>query len=85
MKHLLPVQFEDQAIRRVYDEDAETWWFSVVDIVQVLTDQPDDLAARKYWNKLKQRLSAEGSQLVTNCHQLKMEAGTQGWRYSLFV
>lgn len=70
----LPAQFEDQAIRRIYDEDTEIWWFSVVDIVQVLTDQPDDLAARKYWNKLKQRLGAEGSQLVTNCHQLKMTA-----------
>lgn len=70
----LPAQFEDQAIRRIYDEDTEIWWFSVVDIVQVLTDQPDDLAARKYWNKLKQRLGVEGSQLVTNCHQLKMTA-----------
>ncbi|MDP2762848.1 MAG: Bro-N domain-containing protein [Sideroxyarcus sp.] len=73
MQHL-PAQFEDHSIRRVYDEDTETWWFSVVDIVQVLTDQPDDLAARKYWNKLKQRLGAEGSQLVTDCHQLKMTA-----------
>ena len=73
MKHL-PAEFEDHTIRRVYDEDTEVWWFSVVDIVQVLTDQPDDLAARKYWNKLKQRLKAEGSQLVTDCHQLKMTA-----------
>ena len=73
MQHL-PAQFQDHSIRRVYDEDTETWWFSVVDIVQVLTDQPDDLASRKYWNKLKQRLGAEGSQLVTDCHQLKMTA-----------
>ncbi len=73
MKHL-PTQFEDQAIRRVYDEATETWWFSVVDIVQVLTQQPDFQAARKYWNKLKERLGKEGSQLVTNCHQLKMQA-----------
>lgn len=73
MKHL-PTQFEDQAIRRVYDKDTETWWFSAVEIVQVLTDQPDDLAARKYGNKLKQRLRAKGSQLVTDCHQLKMTA-----------
>jgi DNA-damage-inducible protein D len=74
MQHL-PAQFEDQSIRRVYDEKSETWWFSVVDIVQVLTQQPDDKTARKYWNKLKERLGKEGSQLVTNCHQLKMTAG----------
>ena len=73
MQHL-PAQFEDQAIRRVYDEQAETWWFSVVDIVQVLTQQPDPTTARKYWNKLKERLGKEGSQLVTNCHQLKLPA-----------
>jgi DNA-damage-inducible protein D len=66
--------FENHSIRRVYDEDAEIWWFSVVDIVQVLTQQPDYQMARKYWNKLKERLKKEGSQLVTNCHQLKMLA-----------
>ena len=70
----LPTQFEDQSIRRVYDEDTGIWWFSVIDIVQVLTDQADGLTARKYWNKLKQRLAAEGSQLVTDCHQLKLTA-----------
>ena len=69
-----PAIFEEHAIRRVYDEATETWWFSVVDIVQVLTQQPDYQAARKYWNKLKERLGKEGSQLVTNCHQLKMTA-----------
>ena len=73
MKHL-PTQFEDQSIRRVYDEDAEIWWFSVIDIIQVLTKQADGLTARKYWNKLKQRLVEEGSQLVTDCHQLKLTA-----------
>ncbi|MEW5757081.1 MAG: Bro-N domain-containing protein [Pseudomonadota bacterium] len=66
--------FEDYEIRRVYDEESETWWFSVVDIVQVLTQQPDYQTARKYWNKLKERLSKEGSEVVTNCHQLKMVA-----------
>ena len=71
---LLPAQFEDRAIRRVYDESTETWWFSVVDIIQALTEQPDFQTARKYWNKLKERLGREGSQLVTNCHQLKMTA-----------
>ena len=69
-----PAIFEEHAIRRVYDEATETWWFSVVDIVQVLTQQPDYQAARKYWNKLKERLGKEGSQLVTICHQLKMTA-----------
>lgn len=66
--------FEDHAIRRTYDEESNIWWFSVVDIVQVLTQQPDYQTARKYWNKLKERLKKEGSQLVTNCHQLKMLA-----------
>ena len=69
-----PAFFETQAIRRVYDGKTETWWFSVVDIVQALTQQPDYQTARKYWNKLKERLGKEGSQLVTNCHQLKMLA-----------
>ncbi len=71
---ILPTDFEGQSIRRVYDEDTETWWFSVIDVVQVLTQQPDDLTARKYWNQLKRRLANEGSQLVTTCHQLKMPA-----------
>lgn len=69
-----PAIFEEHEIRRVYVESTETWWFSVVDIVQVLTQQPDYQTARKYWNKLKERLDKEGSQLVTNCHQLKMTA-----------
>ena len=71
---ILPTDFDGQSIRRVYDDDSETWWFSVVDVVQVLTQQVDNLTARKYWNQLKLRLNREGSQLVTNCHQLKMEA-----------
>jgi hypothetical protein len=71
---ILPTDFDGEPIRRVYDEDSETWWFSVVDVVQVLTQQVDNLTARKYWNQLKLRLNREGSQLVTNCHQLKMEA-----------
>jgi DNA-damage-inducible protein D len=66
--------FEGYQIRRVYDETTETWWFSVVDIVRVLTQQADYQTARKYWNKLKERLKKEGSQLVTNCHRLKMTA-----------
>jgi DNA-damage-inducible protein D len=66
--------FEGHKIRRIYDEKTETWWFSVVDIVQVLTQQPDYQASRKYWKVLKGRLAKEGSQLVTNCYQLKMAA-----------
>ena len=66
--------FEDYKIRRTYDEKTETWFFSVVDIVRILTEQSDYQTARKYWNKLKERLKKEGSQLVTNCHQLKMTA-----------
>src|ERR1035441_8494477 len=67
--------FEGHGIRRLYDEKTETWFFSVVDIIQVLTQQADYQTARKYWNKLKERLGKEGSQLVTDCHQLKMAAG----------
>jgi len=66
--------FENHKIRRVYDEKAETWLFSVVDIVAVLTAQADYQTARKYWNKLKERLKKEGSESVTKCHQLKLEA-----------
>ncbi len=69
-----PALFENPPIRRVYDEETETWWFSVVDIVQVLTQQPDYQTARKYWNKLKERLSKEGIQSVTSCHRLKLPA-----------
>ena len=72
--HPQPALFEQHQIRRVYDEPTETWWFSVVDIVQVLTQQPDFQTARKYWNKLKTRLNAEGSESVTNCHRLKLTA-----------
>ncbi len=67
-------QFDGQAIRRVYDEASETWWFSVVDVVQLLTQQADYQTARKYWNQLKHRLDKEGSQSVTNCHRLKLPA-----------
>lgn len=69
-----PAIFEDHKIRRVYDEASETWWFSVVYIVQVLTQQPDYQTARRYWNKLKERLGKEGSQSVTDCHRLKLPA-----------
>jgi len=66
--------FENHEIRRVYDETTETWLFSVIDIIQVLTQQPDYQGARKYWKVLKGRLAKEGSQLVSSCYQLKLAA-----------
>ncbi len=66
--------FENFKIRRAYDDKTETWYFSVVDIVAALIQQPNYQTARKYWNKMKERLKKEGSQTVTNCHQLKMVA-----------
>ena len=73
MKNELTI-FEKYNIRRHFDEKSQKWFFSVVDIVAALTEQADFQKARKYWNKLKERLGAEGSELVTNCHQLKMIA-----------
>jgi len=70
-----PAIFEEHQIRRVYDEATETWLFSVIDVVRVLTQSSDYQTARKYWKVLKGRLDKEGSQLVTNCYQLKMTAG----------
>ena len=61
--------FEGAKIRRHWDEKEPKWFFSVVDIIDVLTQSAD---SRKYWNKLAQRLREEGSEVVTNCHQLKM-------------
>jgi len=63
--------FEDRKVRTLWDEEAEKWWFSVVDIAAILTDS-DYQTARKYWKVLKGRLIAEGNQTVTNCYQLKM-------------
>lgn len=66
--------FEDFRIRRIYDEESETWYFSVVDIVAALIQQPDYQAARNYWKVLKSRLQKEGSEAVTNCNRLKLPA-----------
>ena len=66
------VVFESQKIRRDWHQDE--WWFFVVDVVAVLTEQKDSLKARKYWNKLAQRLRNEGSEVVTNCHQMKLKS-----------
>jgi len=63
--------FEDKKVRTIWDEEAEEWYFSVVDAVAVLTESPNP---RKYWSVLKTRLKTEGSQLATNCSQLKMPA-----------
>jgi DNA-damage-inducible protein D len=71
---IIPAIFEEREIRRLYDEKTETWFFSVVDIIQVLTQQTDYQAARNYWKVLKNRLTKEGSQTVTNCNQLKLPA-----------
>lgn len=68
------VTFKGRKIRRKWDEIQEKWYFSVVDIIRVLTEQPDFQTARKYWNKLSERLKKEGSEVVTNCHRLKLEA-----------
>ena len=66
--------FEQKKIRSVYDEEKDTWYFSVVDVISILIER-DYQTARKYWNKLSERLRNEGSeQTVTNCHQLKMQA-----------
>ena len=66
--------FEDQPIRTAWDEENEEWYFSIVDVVSVLTESADYNTGRKYWNKLKQRMKNEGNELVTNCHQLKLKA-----------
>ena len=66
--------FESFKIRRVYDQKAGKWFFSVIDVTAVLIDQNNYQTARKYWNKLAERLKKEGSQSVTNCHRLKLKA-----------
>ena len=66
--------FQERKVRTVWDDQEEKWYFSIVDVCGVLTDSKDALTARKYWNKLKQRLKDEGNETVTNCHQLKLRA-----------
>ena len=74
--------FEEKQIRTIWDEVQGKWYFSIVDVVNVLTDSNEYQTARKYWNKLKQRLLAEGNETVTNCHQLKLRAADGKSRYS---
>jgi len=79
MKNTLAV-FEDFKIRRIYDEKKEIWYFSVVDIIGVLIEQREHKKAQSYWTTLKNRLKEEGSEAVTKCDQLKMEA-SDGKKY----
>jgi len=82
MENNLAIQlFENKQIRVVWDAEKEKYYFSIVDVVQVLTESVD---GRKYWNKLKQRLKAEGNESVTNCHQLKLPA-SDGKKYKTDV
>lgn len=69
MKDLM--KFENKQVRSHWDTEEEKWYFSIVDVIAVLTDSVDPTA---YWRKLKQRLKAEGNETVTNCHALKMRA-----------
>lgn len=66
--------FEEKKVRSQYDANKEIWYFSIVDIVGILTDQPTVERARNYWKVLKNRLLKEGNETVTNCNQLKLEA-----------
>ena len=66
--------FEQKKVRTIWDEEQEKWYFAIVDVVAVLTEQDEYLKSRKYWNKLKQRLKEEGNETVTNCHQFKLQA-----------
>ncbi|MCL2860977.1 MAG: Bro-N domain-containing protein [Firmicutes bacterium] len=66
--------FEEKQVRGVWDEENQKWWFSVVDICNILTEQPTQRGATFYWGKLKQRLKEEGSEVLTNCQQLKLLA-----------
>ena len=72
-KHQIQL-FGEKTVRSVWDSEQEKWFFSIVDVCNILTESKDFQTARKYWNKLKQRLKEEGNETVTNCHQLKMQA-----------
>ena len=76
--------FENKRIRTAWDAEKEEWFFSIVDVVAVLTDQPDQRHAAKYWSVLKTRLKKEGSELTTKCSQLKMRSA-DGKRYNTDV
>ena len=71
--------FEEKKVRTAWDDETEEWYFSIVDVVSILTESVD---GRKYWNKLKQRLKEEGNETVTNCHQLKMLSADGKMRFT---
>ena len=74
-------RFEGQKVRTVWSEEDQQWYFSIIDICWILADSKDYDTARKYWNKLKQRLVEEGNESVTDCHQLKLVSPKDGKRY----
>jgi len=76
--------FGDKEIRKEWNKDEQDWYVSIVDVIGILTDQPTQRGATLYWGKLKQRLKAEGSELLTNCQQLKLRAA-DGKRYKTDV
>lgn len=77
--------FEDKNVRVVWDDEQEEWYFSVVDVCGVLTDQPDYDHAKNYWKVLKFRLIKEGNESVTNCNQLKLVSPKDGKKYNTDV
>jgi DNA-damage-inducible protein D len=66
--------FEDKRIRTHYNEDEEMWYFSIVDVIEILTDQAGHQSARNYWKVLKNRFRKEGNETVTNCNRLKLQS-----------
>lgn len=66
--------FEERKVHTLWDDEQEKWYFSIIDVIGIFTDQPDYQASRNYWKVLKFRLSKEGNETVTNCHGLKMRA-----------
>ena len=77
--------FEDRKVRTAWDDKEEKWYFSIVDVCSVLTDQADYDLAKNYWKVLKSRLKKEGNESVTNCNQLKMVSPKDGKRYKTDV
>ena len=83
-KHQIQL-FESKQVRSVWDEEQEKWYFSIVDVCAILTDQPDYDHAKNYWKVLKFRLVKEGNESVTNCNQLKLVSPKDGKRYKTDV
>lgn len=77
--------FENKKVRTAWNEEKQEWYFSIVDVCGILAESKDYDTARKYWSKLKERLIAEGNELVTNCLQLKMVSPKDGKRYNTDV